>query len=105
MAAEDAGKADLKPILRRIQLDTLATPAFYRRELLRLGVSSVEFHDHSDQLSRHYQRVFEELGQREAELGGRVSDEYRTQMRAGLQHWVQGANAGKLAWGIFHVRN
>jgi glycine/sarcosine/dimethylglycine N-methyltransferase len=103
--AEQASKADLTPILQRIQLDTLATPAFYRRELFRLGVGSVKFHDHSDQLARHYQRVGEELGRREAEIDGRVGDEYRTRMRVGLQHWVQGANAGNLAWGIFNVRN
>ncbi len=105
MATERAGKDDLKPILQRIQLDTLATPAFYRRELLRLGVRSVDFHDHSDQLARHYQRVFDELARREAELEGQVSAEYRERMKVGLQHWVQGATAGNLAWGIFNVRN
>ena len=105
MATESASKDDLKPILQRIQLDTLATPAFYRRELSRLGVRSVEFYDHSDQLPRHYQRVYDELVRREAEIGGRVSNEYYTQMKAGLQHWVHGGNVGHLAWGIFHVRN
>ncbi|MGH9217200.1 MAG: class I SAM-dependent methyltransferase, partial [Acidimicrobiales bacterium] len=105
MATERAGKDDLKPILQRIQLDTLATPAFYRRELLRLGVRSVDFHDHSDQLARHYQRVFDELARREAELEGQVSAEYRERMKVGLQHWVQGSKAGNLAWGIFHARN
>ncbi|MGH3779660.1 MAG: SAM-dependent methyltransferase, partial [Pseudonocardiaceae bacterium] len=105
MATESASRDDLKPILQRIQLDTLATPAFYRRELYRLGVRSVEFHDHSEQLPRHYQRVYEELVRREAELEGQVSNEYYTQMKAGLQHWVHGGNVGNLAWGIFHVLN
>lgn len=105
MATESASKDDLKPILQRIQLDTLATPAFYRRELSRLGVRSVEFYDHSDQLPRHYQRVYDELVRRETDLGGRVSNEYYRQMKAGLQHWVHGGNVGHLAWGIFHVRN
>ncbi|MDQ3760227.1 MAG: methyltransferase domain-containing protein [Actinomycetota bacterium] len=105
MATETASKKDLKPILQRLQLDTLATPAFYRRELFRLGVRSVEFHDHSEQLPRHYQRVYDELVRRQAELDGRVSDEYCTRMRAGLQHWVQGGNDGNLAWGIFYARN
>ncbi len=105
MATQGASKEDLKPILQRIQLDTLATPAFYQRELLRLGVRSVEFHDHSEQLPRHYQHVYEELVRREGDLKGRVSDEYYTRMKAGLQHWVHGGNAGNLAWGIFHVLN
>ncbi|MGH3973114.1 MAG: methyltransferase domain-containing protein [Pseudonocardiaceae bacterium] len=105
MATESASKKDLKPILRRIQLDTLATPAFYQRELLRLGLPSVKFYDHSEQLPRHYQRVYDELVRRAAELAGQVSDEYRTRMQAGLQHWIQGGNAGYLTWGIFHARN
>ncbi|MGH3906089.1 MAG: methyltransferase domain-containing protein [Pseudonocardiaceae bacterium] len=105
MATESAGREDLKPILQRIQLDTLATPAFYRRELYRLGVRSVDFHDHTGQLADHYQRVFDELERREAELEGHVSPEYRDRMKAGLQHWVSGGKAGNLKWGIFHARN
>jgi sarcosine/dimethylglycine N-methyltransferase len=49
--------------------------------------------------------VYEELVRREGDLKGRVSDEYYTRMKAGLQHWVHGGNAGNLAWGIFHVLN
>lgn len=105
MATEAAGKDDLKPILQRIQLDTLATPAFYRRELYRLGVGSVDFHDHTEQLARHYQRVFDELEQREPELEGQISPEYRERMKGGLKHWVEGGTTGNLAWGIFYVRN
>src|SRR5918997_1613920 len=105
MATESASKEDLKPILQRLQLDTLATPSFYRRELLRLGLRSVEFHDHSEQLPRHYQRVYDELVRRKVELAGQVSDQYCTRMQTGLQHWVRGGNAGNLAWGIFHARN
>ena len=105
MATERANKEDLKLILQRLQLDTLATPSFYQRELLRLGVRSVDFHDHSEQLPRHYQRVYDELVRRKPELAGRVSDEYCTRMQTGLQYWVQGGKAGNLAWGIFHARN
>ena len=105
MASESASKADLEPILQRLQLDTLATPTFYRRELFRLGLCSVDLHDYSEQLARHYQRVFDELERREAELEGQVSAEYRDRMKTGLQHWVHGAEAGNLAWGIFHARS
>ncbi len=34
---------------------------------------------------------------------GRISEEYITKMKAGLQHWVDGGNAGNLTWGIFHA--
>lgn len=104
MATENATKADLTPILERLQLDTLATPQYYRRELFRLGAKAVDFHDHSEQLPRHYQRVLDELIRREAELDGHVSAEYRERMKTGLRHWVQGGRAGSLAWGIFYAR-
>jgi sarcosine/dimethylglycine N-methyltransferase len=104
MANPSAKKKDLEPILQRIQLDTLASPDFYRRELHRLGMRSVDFYDHSEQLAMHYQRVLDELERREAELEGRVHADYRTRMKAGLQHWVRGGEAGDLAWGIFHAR-
>jgi sarcosine/dimethylglycine N-methyltransferase len=104
MATEQASKQDLQPILQRIQLDTLATPTFYRREMARLGLGSVEFVDHSDQLGRHYQCVLEDLRRRDGDLDGLVSTEYRTRMMTGLQHWVDGARAGNLAWGIFTAR-
>lgn len=104
MADRTADKKDLEPILQRIQLDTLASPDFYRRELRRLGMHSERFYDHSEQLARHYQRVLDELEGREAELEGQVDAEYRTRMKTGLRHWIRGAEAGDLAWGIFHAR-
>ena len=104
MANPSAKKAILQPILQRLQLDTLASPDFYRRELHRLGMRSVKFYDHSEQLAMHYQRVLNELERREAELEGRVDAEYRTRMKAGLRHWIRGGEAGDLAWGIFHAR-
>src|SRR2546421_7557811 len=104
MANPSAKKAILEPNLQRLELDTLASPNFYRRELHRLGMRSVNFYDHSEQLAMHYQRVLNELERREAELEGRVDAEYRTRMKAGLRHWIRGGEAGDLAWGIFHAR-
>lgn len=104
MANPSASKKDLEPILQRIQLDTLASPDFYRRELHRLGMRSVDFYDHSDHLVVHYQRVLRELERCETELEGQVNAEYRSRMKAGLQHWIRGGESGDLAWGIFHAR-
>lgn len=101
MAADGCPKDALTPILERIQLDTMATPEFYRRALYRLGLKTVEFHEANLQLPRHYQRVLDETEHRSEELSGQVSDEYLRRMKAGLQHWVNGGNAGHLSWGIF----
>ncbi|MGH3095587.1 MAG: methyltransferase domain-containing protein [Streptosporangiales bacterium] len=105
MATDGCPREHLAPILQRINLDTMATPGFYRRELARLGMTSIEFDDSSEQLPQHYQRVLEETEQHDAELEGKVSDDYRTRMKTGLRNWVEGGRAGNLAWGIFHARH
>ena len=104
MAADTCEKAALRPILDRLHLDTMGSVGFYRRELNKLGVDSFDFDDHTPQLATHYGRVLAETERRDAEIAQSVSEAYRTRMKAGLQHWVDGGNAGNLAWGIFCVR-
>ena len=104
MAADDCPSGALSPILARLQLDTMATPGFYRRELFRCGFRTVDFDDHTPQLSRHYQRVLDETERRAGELDGKVSPVYIERMKTGLRHWVAGGRAGNLAWGVFRAR-
>jgi glycine/sarcosine/dimethylglycine N-methyltransferase len=104
MAADHAKKADLGPILDRLHLDTMGSPGFYRRELGRLGLQSVDFEDLSEYLPAHYARVLEVLEAREEELADFISEQYRTRMKAGLRNWVEAGRAGNLAWGIIHAR-
>lgn len=105
MAADHCAKHDLQPILDRLHLDTMASPSFYRRELGKLGLTSVEFEDHTSQLATHYGRVLSETERREDEISHSVSNAYLTRMKAGLRHWVDGGDAGNLAWGIFHAHS
>jgi SAM-dependent methyltransferase len=104
MAADTAQKKDLGPILDRLHLDTLGSPGFYRRELARLGLQTIDFDDLTEYLPLHYGRVLEVLESREAELADRIGEDYRKHMKTGLQNWVNGGKAGNLAWGIFHAR-
>ena len=104
MAADGTPRDQLTPILQRLQLDTMATPAYYRDKLHRLGAKSVDFENLTPQLPAHYGRVLDELQSRDSELEGKVSREYRERMQQGLKHWVDGGNAGNLAWGIFTAR-
>ena len=104
MQADDCPGGVLDPILDRIHLDSLASPAFYRETFTEMGFDELGFEDHTSQLTAHYARVLAELEQREPEISGTVSPEYITRMKKGLQHWVDGGNAGHLAWGIFHFR-
>ena len=100
MAADGCPREALAPILRRLHLDTMASPEFYRRTLANLGLT-VEFDDLTEQLTTHYQRVLDETERRDADLAGRVSSDYLDRMRTGLRHWVDGGRAGNLAWGVF----
>ncbi|MEV0082750.1 methyltransferase domain-containing protein [Saccharopolyspora sp. NPDC050642] len=104
MAADGAKSKDLGPILDRLNLETMGSPGFYRRELARLGLQNFDFEDLTEFLAVHYGRVLEVLESREAELADRISDEYRTKMKTGLKNWVAGGKAGNLSWGIIHAR-
>lgn len=101
MQADDVtDRSALAPILARIHLESLGSVAFYRGAAARLGLRErgVELMTH--QLRTHYARVRSELEARAEELRGEVSDDYVARMLAGLAHWVEGADAGLLAWGV-----
>ncbi|REJ83812.1 MAG: methyltransferase domain-containing protein [Planctomycetota bacterium] len=104
MQADDCPDGVLQPILDRIHLETLASPAFYREMGERHGLTEVAFEDHTSQLVNHYSRVLAETALREDDLADQISQEYLERMKRGLQHWVNGGSRGDLAWGIFHFR-
>ena len=94
----------LQPIYDRIHLESLGSPGFYRENLAKLGFVELSFDPMLEQLRTHYARIREELAARRASLGGHVSTDYIDRMIAGLGHWVEGADRGDLAWGIFHFQ-
>lgn len=103
MQADDiADKTALQPIYDRIHLPDLASFAFYEQALTARGFDRVEVERLTDQLGRHYARVREELAAN-AEAHDLAPD-FVERMLAGLKHWVDGAAAGRLAWGIMHYR-
>ncbi|MCR9098030.1 MAG: methyltransferase domain-containing protein [bacterium] len=104
MQTDDCPPDVLQPVLDRIHLDSLASPAFYRKNLAGLGFAEVEFGEMTSQLRNHYDRVRQVLGARRDEMIERCGDEYVTRMLEGLGHWVNGADRGHLTWGIFHFR-
>jgi sarcosine/dimethylglycine N-methyltransferase len=94
----------LQPILDRIQLSTLASFGFYRAELSARGFEQAHTEPLTDQLRMHYWRVGQALQDSYDEavkLSGRT---YVDNMLKGLQHWVDGADRGYLAWGIMDYR-
>jgi sarcosine/dimethylglycine N-methyltransferase len=101
MQADDCPPGVLDPILKRIHLQTLGSPAFYRRVANELGMAVVAVENQTPNLVRHYSRVLEETERRHAELLGSISRDYLERMMVGLGRWIDGGQKGYLAWAIF----
>lgn len=104
MGADGTAVEDLVPVLDRLHLPSLGSPAHYRAHAEAAGLVEVGFEDHTDQLTTHYRRVLEEARARIEELRQAADDEFLERMMVGLQHWVDAGERGLLAWGIFHFR-
>lgn len=105
MQTEDAYDEFIEPILKRIHLDSLATPSFYRNLAKELGMKEIAYEVLTQQLVNHYAKVLDETIKYEDKLLElEVSDAYLTHMKEGLQNWVIGGKYGHLAWAIFCFR-
>ena len=102
MAAEVASVEGLKPILARLQLESLGTLAFYRTEFEKRGFRDTGFEKHTEQLVASYTRVLKELESQEEQLKEKISEQYIRNMKVGLDHWIKGGKNGQLCWGILH---
>ena len=94
----------LQPILDRIQLSTLGSFGFYRAELGARGFEEADSEPLTEQLRMHYWRVGQALQDRYDEAVKLSGQPYVDNMIKGLQHWVDGADRGYLAWGIMDYR-
>jgi SAM-dependent methyltransferase len=104
MQSDDCPDGVLQPILDRIQLSTLGSFKYYREELTKRGFEEVKVQDLTHQLRNHYNRVREELLRNREAAVGFSGETYVANMDKGLQHWVNGADKGYLAWGIINFR-
>lgn len=104
MSADDTSPELLGPVLDRLHLPSLGSPAQYRAHAAEAGLVEVGFEDHTEQLATHYGRVLQESQKRIDELRRSASEEYLEHMMRGLQNWVDAGSRGLLAWGIFHFR-
>ncbi|GAB5349463.1 methyltransferase domain-containing protein [Alteriqipengyuania sp. 357] len=103
MQADGIGDtSSLQPIYDRIHLANLASFGFYRDALEQRGMEKVRIEDLSPQLRNHYAQVAKDLDAQRGELS--TDDGFVDRMLEGLAHWVRGADAGKLTWGIMHFR-
>ncbi len=104
MQSDDCPPGVLQPILDRIHLDALGSFGLYRRIAKELGLSEVSVLDLTEHLIRHYSAVRQELVRRREELLSFCSEAYLSRMDQGLLRWVEGGEAGHLAWGILRFQ-
>jgi ubiquinone/menaquinone biosynthesis C-methylase UbiE len=104
MQSENCPNGVLQPILDRIQLSTLGSFGFYREELSTRSFEEIKTEDLTDQLRMHYWRVGQALKDFYNEAVTLSGQTYVDNMIKGLQHWVDGADRGYLAWGIMDYR-
>ena len=103
MQTNDCPKSILKPVLDRIQLDSLGSFGFYVEQGRKFGVKKTEVQDLSEHLTTHYQRVMEETQDRYIEMVEVCGKEYIDKMIQGLKHWVEAGKNDYLSWGIVHM--
>ena len=104
MAADGIDPASLSAILERIHLPDMGSPDRYRVWASQAGLSRDVWQEKTDMLIRHYSRVLEELQRREQELQAKISPDYLQRMAAGLGHWIDGGQQGRLSWGLMRFR-
>lgn len=104
MQADDAPVDQLQPVYDRIHLDSLGSIAFYREMGAKYGLEEVKVLPMTEQLRTHYATVRARLLERYDEMVGLSSKAYVDRMLPGLQHWVDAADKGYLAWGILVFR-
>ncbi|MBT2384476.1 cyclopropane-fatty-acyl-phospholipid synthase family protein [Streptomyces sp. ISL-11] len=104
MSADDDPPAALRAAVARLDVEALATPAFYRERLAGLGLAQVDFDDLSEHLLPHYLGLIEETARRAADLHDVISPAYLDRLLENLPLWADASRTGHLRWGIFHAR-
>ncbi len=104
MQTPEADSDSLAPILNRINLSSLGTLAFYRRGAAQLGWAETLWLPMPEHLQTHYTAVRQQLRDNRTALEEVCSPGYLDRMDTGLGHWIEGASAGRLTWGILSFR-
>lgn len=103
MQADGCPPGALQPILDRLHLTDLGSPAFYRDRARQVGLEVLGFEELTPQLVQHYTRVLAEIDRQRERLAD-VSSDYLERMKVGLRHWIEGGREGRLVWGILQLR-
>lgn len=104
MQKEGVEDDELKPILERLNLDSLGSFELYKKLARQIGFELVNVVDLSPQLEIHFSHILEELIDNRERVEEGASVEYIENMIVGLNHWIDGGRSGTLEWGVMLFR-
>lgn len=105
MQTDDCPDGVLDPILKRIHLSSMGSVALYWQLAKQNGLNLDIAEEMPDQLINHYSRVHQGLVENEETLiQNGCGVEYLSNMKKGLEHWVNGGKKGYLNWGVLLFR-
>ncbi len=104
MQRDQGPDGDLGPVLERLKLTSMASPAFYCDAGQRAGFHSFQFEDRTEHLILHYQAVLSVLAREASNLEAQCDPQYLQNMKSGLAHWINAGRAGLLTWGIIRMQ-
>jgi sarcosine/dimethylglycine N-methyltransferase len=104
MQTDNCPEGMLQPILDRLLLEDMPSPAFYRDAAAHCGFREVEDEDLTPHLGTHYAKVLDAMEELFAREPDALDESYVERARKGLRNWVDGGRNGYLAWGAFHFQ-
>ncbi len=94
----------LEPVLKRIHLREMGSVKLYREFARELGWEEIDIKEMPEQLVNHYSNVLQKLEEKYEDLKRTCSEEYLTNMKKGLNHWIEAGRKDYLNWGFLHFR-
>jgi len=94
----------LEPVLKRIHLREMGSVKLYREFARELGWEEIDIKEMPEQLVNHYSSVLQKLEEKYEDLKRTCSEEYLSNMKKGLNHWIEAGKKDYLNWGFLHFR-
>lgn len=103
MQIDNIDSTVLAPVYQRIKLQDMGSVEQYKQWAQEAGLTFVEYEDHTSNLAAHYGLILQILSSCD-DLSTKLSRAFLQGMKAGLNVWVEHANAGHLQWGYLVFR-
>ncbi len=104
MQSDNCPEDVLAPVLARIHLKEMGSVKLYKSFARQLGWEELDIKEMPEQLVNHYSNVLQKLEEKYDELSTSCSQEYMTNMKKGLEHWIDAGKKQYLNWGFLHFR-